>query len=96
MTRESLLQYIAKKHGEALAQVGLMPVDTPESLFYILNDAMPLSDDDMRKADVDRRVASLIHDRADMLDMVIEEIEESEAEQPRAVEDEAITDVSNL
>ncbi len=93
MTRESLLQYIAKKHGEALAQVGLTPKDTPESLFYILNDAMPLSNDDKRKADADRRVAALIHDRADMLDMVIEE---SEAEQPPAVEDNEEFNVSNL
>ena len=95
MTRESLLQYIAKKYGAALAQVGLTPKDTPESLFYILNDAMPLSNDDKRKADADRRVASLIHDRADMLDVVIEQ-PEPEAEQPPAVKDEAITDVSNL
>lgn len=67
MTRNELLTYIANKHGDALAQVGMLPVDSPESLSYVLDDALRQTDDEQRKADADRRTKQLIYDRAQML-----------------------------
>lgn len=67
MTRKEILSYIERTHGDALSQVGLLPVDTPEALGYVIDDALRMSNDEKRKAEADRRVAILIHDRADML-----------------------------
>lgn len=86
MTRDQLLKYIEKAHGEALGQVGLMAVDSPESLLYVISDALAMSNDEERKAEADRRVGILINDRQQALG--IEPIEPD-------VEDEVITDVSN-
>lgn len=80
MTRKDLLNYIARVHGNALAQVGLMPVDADESLHYVIDDALRMSNDDKRKAEADRRVAQLIHDRRDALDI--------DEEQPEVADDE--------
>jgi hypothetical protein len=40
MTRKDMLRYLEKNHGAALAQVGLIAVDTQESLYYVIDDAM--------------------------------------------------------
>lgn len=90
MTRQDLLKYITKTHGDALAQVGMMPIDTPESMFYVINDALMMTTDKERKAEADRCVAVLLVDRRDALG-----ITESETDSPPAVEDE-IEDVSNF
>jgi hypothetical protein len=93
MTRQQMLAYIAKNHGDMLAQVGLIPVDVPESLFYVIDDAMRQSNDEKRKAEADRCVADLIKDRRSALGI------EVETEQPQpAVEEitEETPDVSNI
>ncbi|HSG63307.1 MAG TPA: hypothetical protein VLA24_17920 [Pseudomonadales bacterium] len=85
MTRDDLLDYIKTTHGDALAQVGLTPVDTPESLSYSISDALLRAGDE--KAEADRRVGILIRDRTAMLDIEPE---------PENIQSEGITDVSNL
>lgn len=89
MTRDQLLKYIATTHGSALAQVGMTPADTQECLFYVIDDALRMSNDEKRKSEADRRTAILIEDRRQMLG--IEEIEP----QPDAEEIKETTDVSN-
>lgn len=89
MTRQEVLDYIAENYGDALAQVGLMPVDTQESLLYVIYDALMKPTDDEQMAEADRCVEVLIHDRRDMLG-----ITDSEADSPPAVEE--IEDVSNI
>lgn len=102
MTRESLLQYITETHGDALAQVGLMPLDVPESLFYVIDDSLRMNNDAAGKDEADRRVAVLIHDRAAMLDLDIEvqpEIDPQPQPEPEPApidNSEGITDVSDL
>jgi hypothetical protein len=93
MTRQQMLAYIAKNHGDMLAQVGLIPVDVPESLFYVIDDAMRQSNDEKRKAEADRCVADLIKDRRSALGI------EVETEQPQPAVEETIEetpDVSNI
>lgn len=93
MTRQQMFAYIARTHGDALAQVGLIPVDVPESLFYVIDDAMRKSNDDKRKAEADRCVADLIKDRRSALGI------EVETEQPSAAVEEITEetpDVSNI
>jgi hypothetical protein len=93
MTRQQMLAYIAKNHGDALAQVGLIAVDVPESLFYAIDDAMRKSNDEKRKAEADRCVADLIKDRRSALG-----ITENETEQPQPAAEEIVEetpDVSN-
>lgn len=67
MTRDKLLQYITNKHGKALREVGIEPTDTPESLFFILNDAQDGESDSTQKSIADREVARFIHDRVAFL-----------------------------
>jgi len=85
MSRQELLKYIEKIHGDALAQVGLMAVDSQESLFYVIDDSLRMSNDDKRKAEADRRVGILINDRSQMLGV----------EPMPAIENEEIENVSN-
>lgn len=40
MSRAELLDYLRVTYGADLVAVGLAATDTPETLFYILNDAM--------------------------------------------------------
>ncbi|MCB1713885.1 MAG: hypothetical protein KDK05_02005 [Candidatus Competibacteraceae bacterium] len=72
MTRHDLLKYIESMHGDALAQVGLLAVDSQESLFYVIDDALRQSNDQKRKAEADKRTAQLIYDRAQMLELELE------------------------
>lgn len=81
MTRQDMLKYIDKNYGAALAQVGMIPLDIPESLFYVIDDAMRMPNDAARKAEADRCVGVLLHDRRDALGI------EPETEQPPAVEE---------
>jgi hypothetical protein len=92
MTRKDLLRYLEKQHGAALAQVGLIAVDTQESLYYVIDDAMRMSNDAARKAEADRCVAQLIHDRLDALGIELE----TEQPQPAVELTEEIPDVSNV
>lgn len=72
MTRHDLLKYIESMHGDALAQVGLLAVDSQESLFYVIDDALRQSNDQKRKAEADKRTTQLIYDRAQMLELELE------------------------
>lgn len=72
MTRHDLLKYIESTHGDALAQVGLLAVDSQESLFYVIDDALRQSNDQKRKAEADKRTTQLIYDRAQMLELELE------------------------
>lgn len=75
------MKYIAKAHGDDLAQVGLMAADTQESLFYVIDDSLRMRNDDKRKAEASRRVEILINDRRQSLGLPDDEGE--------------LTDVSN-
>lgn len=66
MTRDKLLEYIADKHKTALKRVGIELTDTPETLFFILNDAIGGADAAAQKTIADREVATLIQDRKAM------------------------------
>lgn len=85
MTRQDLLKYIDKTHGDALAQVGLKAVDSAESLHYVIDDALTESNDDKRKARADAETAVLIRDRRDMLNLADEPTEVADVE-PQPVE----------
>lgn len=65
MTREQVLEYITETHGEALEAAGIEATDTPETLFYVLYDAMIYeSASDARQQEVaDTKVAQLIADK---------------------------------
>jgi hypothetical protein len=67
MTRNELLRYIANENYNTLTDLGLPVDDTPEGLFYVLNDAMAQETDELAKAEAGRLVAVLLHDRRDML-----------------------------
>lgn len=81
MTRKEILDYLTENYKTTLAMVGLLPVDTPESLAYVIDDALR-ADDWMGEAE--KRVQQLIYDRADMIG--VEANEQSPA--PDAVEEE--------
>jgi len=87
MTRQDLLKHIERKYGTELAQVGLIAIDTPESLFYVIDDAMRMPSDNARKDEADRCVGVLLHDRRDALGI------ETETEQPQAFSDQHLLDV---
>ena len=76
-----MLKYIDKKYSAALAQVGMIAVDVPESLFYVIDDAMRMPNDTARKTEADRCMEVLLHDKRDALGI------EPETEQPPAVEE---------
>ena len=83
MLRKNLLKYAEETHATALAQVGLMPVDTSEALGYCLDDAERVDGtNEAQKAELDRRIAILIHDRADMLGVDITEEQPAEDDGP--------------
>lgn len=65
MTRQEVLDYITATHGDALQDAGVELTDTPENLFYVLNDAMLYENvGDQAQQDVaDAKVASLIADK---------------------------------
>lgn len=90
MTRQDMLKYIARTHGEALAQVGMIPLDVQESLYYVIDDAMRHKNDDKRKAEADLRVAELLRDRRDALGIEIE------TEQPQAAVEETAEGTPNV
>lgn len=72
MTRNDILEHLKQSHGERLNQVGLLPVDTPEALFYVIDDALR-SDDPLVEAE--QRCEILIHDRAMALGVDVPVIE---------------------
>lgn len=63
MTRKDLLTYIKDTHGKALKKVSVPITDTPETLLYVLFDALNGSTDEEQKAIADREVARLITDK---------------------------------
>ena len=65
MTRQQILQYITLTHGEALEAAGIEATDTPETLFYVLYDAMiyESAGDARQQAEADAKVERLIADK---------------------------------
>lgn len=65
MTRQEVLDYITETHGDALQDAGVELTDTPENLFYVINDAMLYEGvGDTAQQDVaDAKVAQLIADK---------------------------------
>lgn len=65
MTRQDILDYIIATHGEALQDAGIELTDSPENLFFVLNDAMLYETvSDQAQQDVaDAKVAQLIADK---------------------------------
>lgn len=65
MNRQQALDYITTTHGEALQDAGIELTDTPENLFYVLNDVMIYeSAGNTRQEEVaDAKVAQLIADK---------------------------------
>ena len=90
MTRQDMLKYIARTHGDALAQVGMIPLDVQESLYYVIDDAMRQSNDDKRKAEADRCMAELLRDRRDALGV------DNETEQPQPAVEEITEETPNV
>ena len=63
MTRQQLIDYIQGKHETALHAVGVPITDTPETLFYVLNDALAGATATQQRAIADRETAQLIVDK---------------------------------
>ena len=65
MTRQQVLDYIIETHGDDLQEAGIELTDTPESLFYVLFDAMIYESvsDERQQAEADAKVARLIADK---------------------------------
>lgn len=65
MTREQVLEYITETHGEALEAAGIEATDTPETLFYVLYDAMIYESvsAERQQAEADAKVTRLIADK---------------------------------
>lgn len=88
MTREELLEYLETAWGEELAQVGLRCLDTPESLLYVISDALRMGAtlEDVRQH-ADAGIHVLLRDRRDALGLPA-------APEPVAEEDEELNNVS--
>ena len=63
MTRQQLFEYIQGKHAAALQTVGVPMTDTPETLFYVLNDALTGATATQQRAIADHETAQLIVDK---------------------------------
>lgn len=65
MTRQQVLDYIITTHGDALQDAGVELTDTPESLYYVLFDAMiyEAAGDAAQQAVADAKVQQLIADK---------------------------------
>lgn len=63
MTRAQILNYITTTHGEDLEAAGVELTDTPETLYYVLFDAMIPDTDEAQMAMADAKVAQLIADK---------------------------------
>ena len=65
MTRQQVLDYIIETHGDDLQEAGIELTDTPESLFYVLYDAMIYENvsDERQQSEADAKVARLIADK---------------------------------
>lgn len=69
MTRDELLEYIKDTWGTELEQVGLRCLDTPESLYYVISDALRLGDTlEAVHEEAKRRVEQLLIDRRDAIE----------------------------
>ena len=66
MNRQEVLEYIALVHGDALQQAGIEATDTPETLYYVLYDAMiyEAAGEARQQATADAKVTQLIADKA--------------------------------
>lgn len=80
MKRETLLAHIAKTLESDFKRVKLELTDTPETLFYVLNDAMQYETDAEQKRVAIREAQQLLIDRSAALDMAAPEFAKAKAE----------------
>lgn len=90
MTRQEVLDYIITTHGDALEGAGVELTDTPQTLYYVLYDAMLYESvgSEAQQAVADAKVTQLIADKMAAA--------EAEAQQTIAAEAMAEAEASRL
>jgi hypothetical protein len=84
MKRENLLTHVAKLYKPAFKQLGITPSDTPECLFYVLNDAEAEKTNELQKFVAERGARQFLVDKSQMFEV-----------DPPDFEQEKVTDVVN-
>lgn len=88
MKRETLLAHVAKTLGTHFERVKIELTDTPETLFYVLNDALQYKTDAEQKRVVIQEAQRLLIDRSAALDIAPPNLAETK--------NEVTADVSNV
>jgi hypothetical protein len=80
MKRETVLAHIAKTLGDDFKRAKLELTDTPETLFYVLNDAMQYETDAEQKRVAIREAQQLLIDHSAAMGLSAPEFAKAKAE----------------